>query len=395
MSEGLGVAVRAGASTSAVGARPARRLAWLLCASLVAGFGCSDSDPVLLVDPTDVRQTTGTVVGTLTSNGLPAGGVNLRTDPAGATGRSDASGAFRLEGVLPGRVTVVAEGGGFLRGSRTVVVVGDREATADIVLFPAAGTGSLQGVVTDGSVGLAEVRISTVPASQSPITSADGRYDIPGLAPGPYRVTATRLGYDTVQRIVQVLEGRAAQQDFALAARDDGRIEGVVTDSVGQPLVMAQVDLFFGSDVVTAFTDANGVYSFSNLITGFYVLGASQAGFLPGSKGLDVRGGSRSNGDLVLYTSATPAPVPGSIAGTVFDDTDAPVTGVTVTLSAASNPASVVTGADGTFTFVDVPTGSVVVTLTPAGGAPFLPAMRTIVVGAGQTADASVNLARQ
>ena len=47
MSEGLGVAVRPGAVSSAVRARPARRVAWLLCSLLVfplSGFGHSNGD---------------------------------------------------------------------------------------------------------------------------------------------------------------------------------------------------------------------------------------------------------------------------------------------------------------------------------------------------------------
>lgn len=368
----------------------------LLVASLVGGAGCGAEDPLLLADGSNVTGTVGTVRGFVRSFGVPIPAAAIRTDPAGPTATTSATGQYQLEGVLPGAVTVIVERAGFQTGFARTVVLANRTSTRDVDLLPANGAGFLLGQVTDGQFGLEGVTISTVPSLPTQVTTADGRFVFTGAVPGQYTLEARRLGFGTVRRVVQVREGAFTEQDFALGRRTDGVLQGVVTDSAGAAIPNAAVELLFEGQVFTSFTNALGQYSFFNLTTGFYVLSVAPAGFLPGSKGLEVRGGSVANGDLVVYSTATPAPVPGSITGTVYGPTDQPLSNVNVTLSVIATPAVVLTGTDGRFTFVDVPTGGVSVTATPTtstpGGAFLLPGMRTTLVASGQSADGSLNL---
>lgn len=361
----------------------------------LGGHGCGSTENIILPDPATVEASLGTITGTVTAGGIPQSGAAIATNPATDETASDGVGAYTLTGLSPGRYTLATAKPGFQARFDPVVVSPGKVSRVDVDLLPQTGSASLAGQVTDGAFGLAGVFVETVPATQSVVTTSDGRFLVTG-SPGQYRVTASRRGYSAATRVVTLREGRTETQDFALGARSDGRVLGQVTDPIGTPLVNARVDVLAQGQVVTAFTDAAGNYGFQNLVTGFYVLSATQPGFLPGAKGYEVRGGAASNGDLVLYPVATPAPVPGAITGTVADRLDAPVAGVTVTLDVAANPASAVTGTDGRFTFVDVPPGSVTVTATPGAPAPgdpvLAPGSVVITVGAAQTADGGLNL---
>ena len=376
----------------------APRVLWYVLLALIlglAGLGCGSSDLAILPDAASTEDTLGTVSGTITSGGIPQAATAISTIPASDTTSTDGTGVFTLSGVVPGRYTVKAEKPGFQARFYDVVVVAGGTSRADLSLLPSTGSAALAGQVTDGAFGLQSVRVETVPATQSVITTADGRYQVSG-PPGQYQVTARRLGYASEARVVQLLEGQTVDLDFALGARADGVLSGQVTDNIGTPLAGARVDIFRGSETFTAFTDGGGNYAFFNLTTDFYVVSAEAGGFLPTSKGLEVRGGAPNNGDLVLYSASTVAPIPGSVTGTVLDAFDAPVSGITVTISVASTPASVVTLADGRYTFVNVPAGSATITATqvtpPPGGPVLATGMRTIMVGSAQTADGSLNL---
>jgi hypothetical protein len=367
----------------------------LVLALVVVGHGCGSSDIAILPEPAGIEGTLGTIQGTITSGGIPQAAAAISTIPASETTATDGTGVFTLSGVVPGRYTLVVAKPGFQVAFYDVFVVAGGTSRVDLDLLPATGSAILAGQVTDGAFGLELVRVDTVPATQSVITTADGRYQVSG-PPGQYQVTARRLGYATETRVVQLLEGRTVALDFALGARADGVLSGQVTDNIGTPIPGARVDIFRGSESFTAFTDANGNYSFFNLTTDFYVVSAEAGGFLPTSKGLEVRGGASNDGDLVMYPASTMAPIPGSVTGTIADAFDRPVSGITVTISVASTPGSVVTSTDGRYTFVNVPAGSATITATqvipPPGGPIYATGMRTIMVGSAQTADGSLNL---
>lgn len=376
----------------------APRAPYILVAFALAcllGLGCGSDDSVLLPDPARTSGTVGTVVGAIRSGGVVQAAVNIKTIPPTDTTVTNAQGVYTLVGIPAGQFTVVAEKAGFIRAFKDVLVVSNRTSSADLEIFPATGSGFVAGQVIDGAFGLELVQVDTTPATQTVITTADGRYTLNG-PPGEYVVQARRNGYSTERRNVRILEGRTVTQDFALGARSDGVLSGQVTDQTGAALQLARVDLFQGTEIFTAFTDTAGNYGFLNLTTGFYVISVEAPSFLPGSKGLEIRGGTSNNGDIVLYLTSTPAPVPGSITGTVRDQDDLPVAGITLTLSVAANPVSALTQADGRYTFVDVPPGSVTIMANqlapPPGGPIFAPASRVVTVGAAQTADGDLAL---
>jgi hypothetical protein len=68
-------------------------------------------------------------------------------------------------------------------------------------------------------------------------------------------------------------------------------ISGTVVDSMGQPVVDAQLNLT-GPVTQMVFTDAAGNYSFTGLVDGVYTLTPSKAGvtFSPGGRQVVVNG---------------------------------------------------------------------------------------------------------
>ncbi len=377
-------------------------MVWRILAVFMVSFtlmvmvpGCGSSDPLILPNPSSTQLALGNATGVVLAGGVVQGGVALSTVPESATTSSLADGTYSLTGIPPGRYTLVATKDGFLRAFANLEVRENRTSQTTINLFAQNGSGSISGQITDGAFGLENVVVTTTPATQRIITTNDGRFVLSG-PPGRYEVQARRLGYSSSTRVVQILEGQTATLNLALGPRSDGQLTGQVTDQTGLALVNARVDLFFNGQATTAFTDASGNYSFFNLTTGFYVLSAEADGFLPSSKGLEARGGTMANGDLVLYPTSQATPVPGSITGTIANAFDIPLENITVTLSVAATPASAVTLADGRYTFVNVPAGSATITATqvtaPPGGPVFSPGTRVVNVGGAQTADGSLNL---
>ena len=78
--------------------------------------------------------------------------------------------------------------------------------------------GAVHGVVQDGQSGvnLAGVNVSLSPSTRSANTGADGKYLFTDLEPQRYTVTATKSGYTTDRREVDILAGQTVSVDFQL-----------------------------------------------------------------------------------------------------------------------------------------------------------------------------------
>src|SRR5262249_15221058 len=63
--------------------------------------------------------------------------------------------------------------------------------------------------------------------------AADGKFAIAGVAPGMYRVTARRIGYQAATKDVSVATDQTASLDFALIAAPT-KLDEVVTTAVGE-----------------------------------------------------------------------------------------------------------------------------------------------------------------
>lgn len=123
---------------------------------------------------------------------------------------------------------------------------------------------------------------------RSATSSADGRFDFSGLAPGRYRLAIEMpKGYSTyaLERDVELPDGRAcARVDYGLSPA--GRVTGVLVDAGGRPLPSMRVELTttdarpnsdYGLATMSASTETDGTFEIRGLPPGKYIVGVNLA----------------------------------------------------------------------------------------------------------------------
>ena len=172
-----------------------------------------------------------------------------------------------------------------------------------------ARTGAIAGQVVDATTGkpvsAAVVSISgpgismrVIPSSGSSrptptvlpiLTGADGRFVFRDLAAGTFTISAAKNGYSDAPagrragQTVALTDGHRA--DVAVRLWKNAVIAGSVIDEAGEPVVGVQVRALarsvnggrvrYGSNSGTTTTDDRGMYRFSNLLPGEYLVAAS------------------------------------------------------------------------------------------------------------------------
>ncbi len=146
-------------------------------------------------------------------------------------------------------------------------------------------------------------------------------------------------------------------------AVDTGTLSGKVVDSSGSPVVDATVET--SPATATATTDAEGLFSLPNVRVGAYTCTASKTGMGSSHLVVGVAGGGTTNVTLTLESQAGASLA--RIAGTVLDVNGVGVVGATVSVEGQS--ATATTGADGTFSLMDVEPGFVYLYVTAPSAA--------------------------
>jgi protocatechuate 3,4-dioxygenase beta subunit len=311
------------------------------------------------------REVTGTVVD---ENGVPLAGASVSArsavqDSGMRITRTDSNGAFRFEGLAPGRYTFRAEKSGYVTGEARDI---DLDAAMAGVRISLTGGGTIVGLVR----GLPEREFSTVVVSAvgsmggrpaSGRVDSSGAFRIEGVPTGTVRVSATAGDFTsrrvTAPQSVEVAAGSEVTVD--LEFKSDVLIRGRVSRQ-GRPLDNAMV-VFNPLDAKvrtrsSTRTGANGIYEISGLEPGRYEVGV-----------IDMQRFASFDTTYEVVGSATfDIDVRGSeIRGRVVDsDSGQPIADATVTLQKASaEPSflgnlSVVTDAAGNFSFDTVSPGS-------------------------------------
>lgn len=367
--------------------------------------------------------------------GDPISGVTITLldsdDQVVAVVTTGADGTYSFAGVAPGTYSVVETqpvgygDGGESAGSSGGVVSDDR--VSGIVVTPGSTitgvdfdevTASIAGSVLDANghpiVGVTVTLTGTDAAGGSvervAVSDENGEYVFEQLLAGEYTLTETQpVGYgdgpdligtaggvqsgpDTISSIAlgagvaatgyvfteafSSLSGHA----FIDADGDGSFTPGTDVGLAGVTITLTGVDATGATVERTTLTDADGSYSFSDLLAGSYTITETQpAGYLDGADSAGTAGGTPVEPDTITDV-ALPAGVDatgydfgelpvGVISGAVVDTLGRPIEGVTVTLTGEDvngDPVSVVavTAADGTFSFVGLLPGTYTLTET-------------------------------
>jgi protocatechuate 3,4-dioxygenase beta subunit len=155
------------------------------------------------------------ISGTVMRRGLPVAGARVSAFMS-ATGRSasarvDDSGAFRIVGLEPGRVNVVAFAETF--SSQVSQVVELKSDTSIDLVIPTAKLGgmvsdSVSNLPLESTVELQKVVLTPgTPGGRMLVTTdSSGRFAFDDLEPVDYRITARRSGYESVTKNVKPTE---------------------------------------------------------------------------------------------------------------------------------------------------------------------------------------------
>jgi large repetitive protein len=226
--------------------------------------------------------------GTVTRNGQAVEGANVSASLGGGgpftSARTNASGAYRLEGLTAGTYNVSVSQGGAPR-LQSITIEGD--ATLDLVI-PFA---RLAGVVLDGATHqpLADVVVqaTTSAAARGPRTAStdsNGRFSLEDLEASAYTLVARKAGYQLVSREVTATEGGGEELLLELA-RGAGIALEVRDASFGVPLRAVQARATDGAGA-TVFAggvtlDSDGRGEIPSLPPGAYRVAVYASGYAP------------------------------------------------------------------------------------------------------------------
>lgn len=314
-------------------------------------------------------------------------------------------GSFLLEEVPAGRWTITASAPGYQKGSAAGITLEEGGSIEGVELRLTRGA-AISGRVLEarggrpvldasvraslagarGAMSLPMVRMGGGLLENEVMTDAEGRYELAGLAPGAWTLTATHADWTDTTVSVEVKDAPVVA-DIRLGR--GGSIGGVVT-AAGRPVPGAQVALTaagqgvsmgpLGGNEQGSLTDEAGRFRFDRVAPGRYSLGASLRNQASAPAEVVITGEEAREVALSLGEGAV---IRGAVSG-LAENARANVT------VSASGPeqffATTRTGPDGRFELVGVPEGPIHLN---ARAGDFLSSSRmanaTVAIAPGQT----------
>lgn len=389
---------------------PLRRLGLVLLAAAIATMG--------LAAPAHADPDTGTIAGHLISNGQPVVGaqVNAWGDGYGY-GITDEAGAYEITGLTPGPYVVQFLAAGhpeqFAHGARTweeaaqVPVTAGAVATVDDTLLP---HGTISGRLVDsaGNGVAASVNVFGDNGTTGWAYTSDGNYSV-GVYAGTYQVEfrlesggsqwAHGARDSSTAAYFDVAVGQTVTVNDTLLPT--GSVAGRITAADGGPAAGVTVQLYElnGMSGPYAYTDADGAYRIDNVFEGQWRVRLTRESGLEqwypnvwkesAAGTVTVTAGNQLTVDQQLLPT-------GAISGHFTDAGGAGLPGVQVGLEYADGDylnVSATTGADGGYSFPELPVAQYVVWFDEyetgvnqyARGKTTFEAADRITVAAGQT----------
>ena len=229
-------------------------------------------------------------------------------------------------------------------------------------------------------------------------TDASGKFSLAKVPVGTYTATAHKDGFNNATSApFAVTKDQNTDVSLTLAPVQTGSVSGSVVDAAGKGIAGAVVVLSptapttGGSPIVLppgrelfAITDASGNYSIDKVPTGTYTATAFKVGYQKATSASFAVTQGKNIAIPPITLTTVPAPVFGSVTGSVTDTAGKPLAGAFVVISPAPSttggsggttkpgmpplPTQVaVTDKNGQYTFAKVRTGSYVVTAFARG----------------------------
>ncbi|MCE5237033.1 carboxypeptidase regulatory-like domain-containing protein [bacterium] len=276
------------------------------------------------------------------------------------TALTDGTGRYTFSELAPGTYVVVPTGTGlsFDPACRSVTVP-PSTTTADFTAAPQTYT--ISGLIVKPNLTpppdltpLPGIGVSLYQAGvlkQTALTDGTGRYTFSGLTAGAYLVLPTTSGYtfDPASRAVTV--GPSTTKAHFAATPLPSTISGVIKSVGGTTRPGLTVNLYqAGVLKQTALTDAEGRYTFSEVVAGTYVVKPAYVGLIfdPAHRVITVPP-STSTANFTAVAIAY------SISGTIKTASGTALAGVTVALYQGDiQKATTTTNAEGRYCFADL-----------------------------------------
>jgi protocatechuate 3,4-dioxygenase beta subunit len=313
-------------------------------------------------------------------------------------------GSFVLEDVPAGRWTVEAFAPGYQSGTASAVSVAEGEATEGVEVRLSKG-GVVSGRVLESRSGrpILDASVRAEPSGGEPrmsmmrlggeggdneaATDAEGRYELTGLAPGTWTVTASHADWSEATASVEIKDAPVTA-DIRLGR--GGSIGGSVVAG-GRPVAGAQVTLsaagdtgmrpgagMLGGGEQSGLSDEGGRFRFDRLAPGRYNLSAALRDQTSAPAEAVVTGDDAQEVQLTLAEGTL-------VRGVVVGLPEAQLAGVNVSAQAPDFFVSTRTSAGGGFEISGVPEGTLTLR---ANAGDFLTSSRssstTLTIGPGQ-----------
>lgn len=307
----------------------------------------------------------------LNSTGTALPGVTVAMSGAGsATAISDASGNYTFAGLPSGSYIFTPAMAGYLFTPLDQTIAVDNANVSQIDFTGATPTFSLSGrVVLVTGAGLIGVTVTLDGAgTASATTDSRGNYQFVNLPNGAYTLTPALTDYTFAPTTLPatINDANATASDFIATppAAPTFSVSGNIIDDTTAAAPLAGVTVTLGGvSNATTTTDTSGNYSFTGLANGAYVVTPAFTNytFNPAMKNVTVNGADLSGQNFVGTPPAPPPPATFTISGSITDNNNAALRGVTVTLGGAVSQ-TFTTSANGTYSFAGLANGSYTVT---------------------------------
>jgi protocatechuate 3,4-dioxygenase beta subunit len=309
----------------------------------------------------------------------------------GLTTATDAAGRFSLAGVPAGTYRPRVESGGVTRRFPDPVTVEGRPVDLGTLSL---GTGeALEGRVRDAEGRpLAGAFVRAAPGEEGARTvlartDAQGRFLLPGLAPGSWRVMTSLMGFAPSFTAVEFPGTRWVDVALDAGAVIDGR---VTVGGESRPALftvrLLRADGRGGVAIRQTFRGGDGRFVLEGVPEGSWFVRADAPGGLLGvtAAPVETRPGARAEVSLALAPS-------GSVRGRVTDARGRPVDGARLVLlpDGAGEPGAATTDAEGRYAFTALQAGGYALEVVGRGG---VPVSERVEVRGGERRDLDVVL---